>query len=108
MNIRDENVLREMNLYPLWVRKNAPAASATSADVVRAREAAAAGFPRNLLADLARAGDILRLSRGVYTLDGLHLDAQMAAVVRLRAADRLRSVADRCARAADCRAVAEP
>jgi len=42
--------------------------------VVRAREAAAAGFPRNLLADLARAGDILRLSRGVYTLDGLHLD----------------------------------
>lgn len=25
MNIRDENVLRELNLYPLWVRKNAPA-----------------------------------------------------------------------------------
>ncbi len=25
MNIRDENVLRELNLYPLWVRKDAPA-----------------------------------------------------------------------------------
>ncbi len=24
LNLRDENVLREMNLYPLWVRKNAP------------------------------------------------------------------------------------
>lgn len=42
--------------------------------IVRAREAVAAGFPRNRLADLARAGDILRLSRGVYTLPGLHLD----------------------------------
>ncbi|MDH2915432.1 MAG: uracil-DNA glycosylase [Gallionella sp.] len=27
MNIRDENVLREMNLYPLWVRKELPAQS---------------------------------------------------------------------------------
>lgn len=27
MNLRDENVLREMNLYPLWVRKDAPAQS---------------------------------------------------------------------------------
>jgi predicted transcriptional regulator of viral defense system len=42
--------------------------------VVRAREAVVAGFPRNRLASLARAGDILRLSRGVYTLPGLHLD----------------------------------
>lgn len=42
--------------------------------IVRAREAVAAGFPRNRLADLARAGDILRLSRGVYTLPGLHFD----------------------------------
>lgn len=25
MNIRDENVLRELNLYPLWVRKELPA-----------------------------------------------------------------------------------
>lgn len=25
MNLRDENVLREMNLYPLWVRKEMPA-----------------------------------------------------------------------------------
>lgn len=25
MNIRDENVLREMNLYPLWVRRDIPA-----------------------------------------------------------------------------------
>ncbi len=25
MNIRDENVLREMNLYPLWVRRDTPA-----------------------------------------------------------------------------------
>lgn len=25
MNLRDENVLREMNLYPLWVRKDMPA-----------------------------------------------------------------------------------
>ena len=25
MNIRDEAVLRELNLYPLWVRRNAPA-----------------------------------------------------------------------------------
>ncbi|MFZ2160752.1 MAG: uracil-DNA glycosylase [Sideroxyarcus sp.] len=24
MNIRDENVLRELNLYPLWVRRDAP------------------------------------------------------------------------------------
>ena len=28
MNIRDENVLRELNLYPLWVRRDAPAAEA--------------------------------------------------------------------------------
>jgi len=27
VNIRDENVLRELNLYPLWVRRNAPAVS---------------------------------------------------------------------------------
>lgn len=27
MNLRDENVLREMNLYPFWVRKDAPAQS---------------------------------------------------------------------------------
>ncbi|MDD4911173.1 MAG: uracil-DNA glycosylase [Sideroxydans sp.] len=27
MNLRDENVLREMNLYPLWVRKEMPAQS---------------------------------------------------------------------------------
>lgn len=27
MNLRDENVLREMNLYPLWVRKEVPAQS---------------------------------------------------------------------------------
>ncbi len=26
MNIRDENVLRELNLYPLWVRRDLPAA----------------------------------------------------------------------------------
>ncbi|MDO8989396.1 MAG: uracil-DNA glycosylase [Sideroxyarcus sp.] len=26
MNIRDENVLRELNLYPLWVRRDAPVA----------------------------------------------------------------------------------
>jgi len=26
VNIRDENVLRELNLYPLWVRRDAPAA----------------------------------------------------------------------------------
>ncbi len=28
MNIRDETVLRELNLYPLWVRRNLPAAEA--------------------------------------------------------------------------------
>lgn len=27
MNIRDENVLKELNLYPLWVRRNMPAAA---------------------------------------------------------------------------------
>lgn len=27
MNLRDENVLREMNLYPLWVRKDVPVQS---------------------------------------------------------------------------------
>jgi len=42
--------------------------------VVRAREAVAAGFSRNRLADLARAGDIIRLSRGVYALPEMHLD----------------------------------
>jgi DNA polymerase len=26
LNLRDENVLREMNLYPLWVKKNVPVA----------------------------------------------------------------------------------
>ena len=28
MNIRDENVLRELNLYPLWVRRGTPVAEA--------------------------------------------------------------------------------
>ena len=42
MNIRDENVLRELNLYPLWVRRDAPAAYApeVSAPVEEARSAA--------------------------------------------------------------------
>jgi DNA polymerase len=31
VNIRDEAVLRELNLYPLWVRRDAPAAEAASA-----------------------------------------------------------------------------
>jgi DNA polymerase len=35
VNIRDENVLRELNLYPLWVRRDMPAA----APVVAAAEA---------------------------------------------------------------------
>lgn len=36
MNLRDENVLREMNLYPLWVRKEMPAHSEqTSVEVTQ-------------------------------------------------------------------------
>ncbi|HAF43696.1 MAG TPA: DNA polymerase III [Gallionellaceae bacterium] len=43
MNIRDENVLRELNLYPLWVRRDASvAAEHEAAPVVAAREAPAA------------------------------------------------------------------
>lgn len=43
MNIRDENVLRELNLYPLWVRRDASvAAEQAAAPVVAAREAPAA------------------------------------------------------------------
>ena len=39
MNIRDENVLRELNLYPLWVRRDASvAAEHEGAPVVAARE----------------------------------------------------------------------
>lgn len=34
MNLKDENVLREMNLYPLWVRKNAPAPSAIQTQAI--------------------------------------------------------------------------
>ncbi len=34
MNIRDEAVLRELNLYPLWVRRDAPAAEAVPAAAV--------------------------------------------------------------------------
>ena len=33
MNIRDENVLRELNLYPLWVRRDAPVADAPELSV---------------------------------------------------------------------------
>lgn len=40
MNIRDENVLREMNLYPLWVRKEMPAhGEQTSVEVPQEVEA---------------------------------------------------------------------
>ena len=40
MNLRDENVLREMNLYPLWVRKEIPAHSEqTSVEVIQEVEA---------------------------------------------------------------------
>lgn len=40
MNLRDENVLREMNLYPLWVRKEMPAHSEqTSVEVTQEVEA---------------------------------------------------------------------
>ena len=44
MNIRDENVLRELNLYPLWVRRDTPVAdtSEVSAPVEEARPAAEA------------------------------------------------------------------
>jgi DNA polymerase len=44
VNIRDENVLRELNLYPLWVRRDAPVADASevSAPVEEARSAAEA------------------------------------------------------------------
>lgn len=33
MNIRDENVLRELNLHPLWVRRGVPAMEASVPDV---------------------------------------------------------------------------
>jgi DNA polymerase len=33
VNIRDENVLRELNLYPLWVRRDMPVADAHEAPV---------------------------------------------------------------------------
>ncbi len=42
MNIRDENVLREMNLYPLWVRRDMPA-EADSLPVASAPVEAASG-----------------------------------------------------------------
>jgi DNA polymerase len=33
VNIRDENVLRELNLYPLWVRRDAPVADVPESSV---------------------------------------------------------------------------
>ncbi|MDP2804683.1 MAG: uracil-DNA glycosylase [Gallionellaceae bacterium] len=30
LNLRDENVMRELNLYPLWVRKNVPSSESAS------------------------------------------------------------------------------
>ncbi len=34
MNLRDENVLRELNLYPLWVRRDVPAVEQTPANLL--------------------------------------------------------------------------
>lgn len=46
MNIRDENVLRELNLYPLWVRKGATiAAEPAPAEVVPLNTAPVAEIP---------------------------------------------------------------
>ncbi|HLP96974.1 MAG TPA: uracil-DNA glycosylase [Sideroxyarcus sp.] len=36
MNIRDESVLRELNLYPLWVRRAAPAAAESGLPIAAA------------------------------------------------------------------------
>ncbi len=51
MNIRDENVLRELNLYPLWVRRDtsaadAPEVSAPAGEVPLAAEVAIKPAPR--------------------------------------------------------------
>lgn len=40
MNIRDENILRELNLYPLWVRRDAPAVATPASVATVAAEAA--------------------------------------------------------------------
>ncbi len=45
MNIRDEAVLRELNLYPMWVRRNAPAGEPVSPPVVVLEETRPAGQP---------------------------------------------------------------
>ncbi len=42
MNIRDEAVLRELNLYPLWVRRDAPAAATAPDAMVEPQPAAIA------------------------------------------------------------------
>lgn len=39
MNIRDENVLRELNLYPLWMRRDAPAVATPASVATVAAEA---------------------------------------------------------------------
>ena len=50
MNIRDEAVLRELNLHPLWVRRNAPAAAEpvppAAVAIEPAADAAVAEVPR--------------------------------------------------------------
>lgn len=45
MNIRDENVLRELNLYPMWVRRGVPARQADVPVEVEAPAAAKAETP---------------------------------------------------------------
>ncbi len=42
MNIRDENILRELKLYPLWVRRGTPAAESAESPVVAETPAVAA------------------------------------------------------------------
>lgn len=53
MNIRDEAVLREFNLYPLWVRRNAPVAlterETQAAPVSELNKAAMASSPAQFL-----------------------------------------------------------
>ncbi|MBU0621617.1 MAG: uracil-DNA glycosylase [Gammaproteobacteria bacterium] len=45
MNIRDENVLRELNLYPLWVRRDLPAPEEVAPVVAQAEARVAESIP---------------------------------------------------------------
>jgi len=82
VNLRDENVLREMNLYPLWVRKEMPAQSEQpSVEVPQVIEA-------NPVADAAPVEDVRPVESNVTPASGWsELNAQVkdCAACKLRA-----------------------